>query len=125
MAEQQQPTVVVAIMKVMSQKRNEVRAALLKQVERVHQEEPDAELFAAFEATDGFVLIEKWGDPESLSRHASGGALAEYRTVLDPALVQPLEIEILKPLPAGDSQKGQLFGMRRQTYEPQSTCFEG
>lgn len=125
MPEQQQPTVVVAIMKVTSEKQNEVRAALLKQVERVHQEEPDADLFAAFEAKDGFVLIEKWSDPEALGRHASGGAFAEYRTVLDPALVQPLEIEILKPLLAGDSQKGQLLTMRSQMDPPKSVCFEG
>jgi len=108
MPEQQKSTVVVAIMKVNSQKRNEVRAALLKQVERVHQEESDVELFAAFEAKDGFVLIEKWGSPEAVSKHASGEALAEYRVVLDPALDRPLEIEILTPLPAGDVKKGQL-----------------
>jgi len=105
---EQQPAVVVAMMKVIPQKRNEVRTALLKQVERVHQEEPDAELFAAFEAKDGFVLIEKWASAEALGKHASGGALAEYRVVLEPALAQPIEIDILTPLPAGDLEKGQL-----------------
>jgi len=104
----EQPTVVVAIMKVVPEKQSEVRAALLKQVERVHKEESGAELFAAFEARDGLVLIEKWESAEALSKHASGAAIAEYRLVLDPAVAQPIQIEILTPLPVGDLEKGRL-----------------
>jgi quinol monooxygenase YgiN len=100
--------VVVATMKVLPDRREAVRAALLRQVARVHIEELAARLFAAHETEDGFVLIEKWNSAKSAQEHASGAALAEYRRVLDPALSEPLDIQILKALPAGDPQKGSL-----------------
>jgi quinol monooxygenase YgiN len=100
--------VVVASMKVTPDRREEVRTALRRQVTRVHAEELGAQRFAAHETEDGFVLIEKWDSAESLQEHASGPALAEYRRVLDPALSEPLDIRILKALPAGDPQKGSL-----------------
>jgi quinol monooxygenase YgiN len=100
--------VVVATMKVMPDRREEVRAALLRQVARVHVEELAAQRFAAHETEDGFVLIEKRDSAESAQEHASGAALAEYRRVLDPALSEPLDIRVLKALPAGDPQKGSL-----------------
>src|SRR4051794_12788608 len=93
--------VVVATMKVRPDRREEVRAALLRQVTRVHAEESGAQRFAAHETEDGFVLIEKWDNADSLQKHASGAALAEYRRVLDPALSEPLAIRLLKALPAG------------------------
>lgn len=100
--------VVVALMRVMPERRDEVRAALLHQVARVQAEEPGALLFAAHESEDGFVLIEKWDSAASLRLHTSGGAIAEYRRVLEPALLQPSEIHVLKPLPTGDPEKGSL-----------------
>jgi len=100
--------VVVALMRVMPERRDEVRAALLHQVTRVHAEEPGALLFAAHESADGFVLIEKWDSAESLQRHTSGGAITEYRRVLEPALLEPSEIHVVEPLPAGDPEKGSL-----------------
>src|SRR6478672_2526538 len=100
--------VVVATMKVMPERREEVKAALLRQVTRVHAEEPAAQRFAAHETDGGFVLIEKWDSGKALQQHASGGALAEYRRVLDPALSDPLDIQILRALPAGDPQKGSI-----------------
>ena len=100
--------VVVASMKVMPDRKDDVRFALVRQVERVHAEEPGALLFAAHEAGDRLVLIEKWDSPESLQMHASGEAIAEYRRVLDSALLEPADIQIMKSLPAGDPQKGSL-----------------
>jgi len=100
--------VVVALMKVANERRNDVKAALLRQVVRVHAEEPGALLFAAHETEDGFVLIEKWDSLESLQLHASGSAIAEYRIVLQPALVAPTEITRMTALPAGDPEKGAL-----------------
>src|ERR1700722_19275596 len=94
--------VVVALMKVRPESRDEVRAALIRQVVRVHAEEPGAQLFAAHEIPDGFVLIEKWDSAASLEAHVAAGAIAEYRRVLEPALVEPSQIQTMSPLPAGD-----------------------
>src|SRR5271167_2119414 len=91
--------VVVASMKVARDRRKEVKAALLRQVARVHAAEPGALLFAAHETEDGFVLIEKWDSVESLELHASGAAIAEYRAVLEPALVAPTDITRMTALP--------------------------
>jgi quinol monooxygenase YgiN len=100
--------VVVASMKVRPDSRDQVRAALMRQVVRVHAEEPGAQLFAAHETPDGFVLIEKWHTAASLKAHAAGGAIAEYRSVLEPALVEPWQIQTMSALPAGDPTKGAL-----------------
>jgi quinol monooxygenase YgiN len=100
--------VVVVLMKVRPDSRDTVRAALLRQVARVHAEEPGAQLFTAHETQDGFVLIEKWDTAASLQAHAAGGAIAEYRRVLEPALVEPWLIQTMSPLPAGDPTKGAL-----------------
>jgi quinol monooxygenase YgiN len=100
--------VVVASMKVRPERRDDVRAALLRQVVRVHDEESGAQLFAAHETENGFVLIEKWGSVEALEAHIAGGAIAEFRSVLKPALTEASQIQRMSPLPAGDPRKGAL-----------------
>jgi len=100
--------VVVASMKVAPERKDEVRAALIRQVERVHAEEPGALLFAAHESADHLTLIEKWDTAESLKAHAAGKAIAEYWVVAEPAFVEPPDIRILTPIPAGDPKKGTL-----------------
>jgi quinol monooxygenase YgiN len=100
--------IVIAVMRVRRDSRDEVRAALLRQVVRVHAEEPGARLFAANETTDGFVLVEKWSSGAALEAHIAGGALADYRTVLGPALSEPAQILRMSALPAGDPTKGAL-----------------
>jgi quinol monooxygenase YgiN len=100
--------IVVATMKIRSERKNEVRAALIRQVERVHAEEPGALLFAAHESADRLTLIEKWDSPQALQAHVAGDAIAESRAVLEPSLLEPAEIQILTPIPAGDPQKGTL-----------------
>ena len=100
--------VVVATMKIRPERKDEVRAALIRQVERVHAEEPGALLFAAHESADRLTLIEKWDSPQALQAHVAGDAIAESRAVLEPSLLEPAEIQILTPIPAGDPQKGTL-----------------
>ncbi len=100
--------VVVASMKVRPDRRDEVRAALMRQVSRVHAEEPGARLFAAHETAEGFVLIEKWDSAAALQAHVAGGPIAEYRRVLEPALVEPAEIQTMSAIPGGDPTKGAL-----------------
>jgi len=100
--------VVVASMNVRPELRDKVRTALLHQVVRVHNEEPGAQLFAAHETEEGFVLIEKWDSAASLEAHVAGEAIAQYRSVLGPALTEPSQIQRMSPLPAGDRGKGAL-----------------
>ena len=100
--------VVVASMRVAPERKDEVSSALIRQVERVHAEEPGALLFAAHESGDRLILIEKWESAEALQAHVAGEAIAEYRAVLEPALLEPADIRILTPLPAGDPKKGML-----------------
>src|SRR5271155_790384 len=100
--------VVVVSMKVRPERKDDVRAALIRQVERVHREEAGVLLFAAHESADRLALIEKWESAAALQAHAAGEAIAEYRAVLEPALLEPWDIQILTPIPAGDPQKGSL-----------------
>jgi len=100
--------VVVASMRVAPERKDEVSSALIRQVERVHAEEPGALLFAAHESGDRLILIEKWESAAALQAHVAGEAIAEYRAVLEPALLERADIQILTPLPAGDPEKGML-----------------
>lgn len=52
------------------------------------------------------VLIEKWADIESLKAHGSGSALAGLTRELSDIGVDEPQVQVLRPAPAGDSDKG-------------------
>ena len=84
-----------------------VRAALLRAVRLVHEED-GCELYALHEKNDRLVLIEKWTSQQALDVHADAPALAELRGELDGLTSADLDIHVLTAVPAGDSQKGAL-----------------
>ena len=86
---------------------DDVRAALLRAVPRVHDED-GCELYALHESDDRLVLIEKWTSPEALAAHAAAAALADLRGELNDLVTGDLDIQVMNPHPAGVPKRGAL-----------------
>jgi quinol monooxygenase YgiN len=86
---------------------DEVRAALLRAVPRVHAED-GCELYALHESADRMVLVEKWTSSQALATHAAAAALADLRSELDGLTAADLDIQVLAPVAAGTPIQGAL-----------------
>lgn len=100
--------VVVATITPQPEHAEAVRTAVLAAVPRVHAEE-GCERYALHEARDGaLVMIEQWASPEQLAAHGQGEAFTELSQQMAGKLVRAPEIQMLRPVPAGDDGKGAL-----------------
>jgi quinol monooxygenase YgiN len=99
--------VVVATAFPIPEHRAEVIDAFEVAIVRVH-DEPGVDLYALHEGSDRLVMIEKYASAEARSEHIRGPALADLRSALDGKLTTALDVQVLKPHPAGDAQKGAL-----------------
>ena len=87
--------------------RAEVVAAFEAAIIRVHGE-PGVDLYALHEGPDRLVMIEKYESEQARSDHARGAALADLRSALEGKLSSDLDVQVLVPHPAGNTQKGTL-----------------
>ena len=87
--------------------RAEVIAAFEAAIARVH-DEPGVELYALHEGRDRLVMIEKYASEQARSQHSKGAALADLRSALEGKLSSDLDVQVLMPHPAGNTQKGAL-----------------
>jgi quinol monooxygenase YgiN len=99
--------VVVATAFPIPEHRAEVIAAFEAAIIRV-QDEPGVELYALHEGGDRLVMIEKYESERARSEHAKGAALADLLSDLKGKLSGPLDVQVLVPHPAGNTQKGTL-----------------
>jgi quinol monooxygenase YgiN len=99
--------VVVATAFPLPDHRAEVIAAFEEAITRVH-DEPGVELYALHEGPDRLVMIEKYESEQTRSQHLQGGALADLRSALQDKLSRGLDVQVLVPHPAGNTQKGAL-----------------
>jgi quinol monooxygenase YgiN len=97
--------VVVATIRPLPDHRAEVVAELEAVITEVHAEE-GCLLYALHEGQDCLVMIEKWSSQEALDRHARGPALAGLSQALDGRLQGALDVQVLRPHPAGTSEQG-------------------
>jgi len=86
---------------------DDVRAALLRAVPRVHAE-GGCECYALHESDDRLVLVEKWASSNALATHAAAAALADLRAELAGITTGDLDIQHLTPVPAGTPAQGTL-----------------
>ncbi|GAC84720.1 hypothetical protein GP2_025_00390 [Gordonia paraffinivorans NBRC 108238] len=106
-----QPVVVVAVFVPRPGKRDEVEAAVRNAVAATHADDRGCELYAAHESIrgrEGIVIIEKWASAEELQMHGSGKAFADLTAAVGDLLAEPLDVTVLKPIPAGDPKLGAL-----------------
>lgn len=102
------PVVVVAIATPVPGHGEAVRDALLAAVPPVHAE-PGCERYALHARADGaLVMLERWSSQEALDVHGAGENLRVLGAALDGHLAAPLDVTVLKPLLAGDPERGAL-----------------
>jgi len=99
--------VVVATIVPAAEHRDAVIAAVREAAAQVH-DEPGCELYALHEAPDRLVLVEKWASPEALGAHRDGPALASLGGALRGKVTAAPDVQVLRPVPAGDAAKGEL-----------------
>ncbi len=97
--------IVVATVVPVPEHRDEVIAALEAAIPRVH-DEPGCELYALHENNDRLVMIEKWASPELLQTHSAGENLATLGAALAGKTVGELDVQVLRPHPAGTDAQG-------------------
>jgi quinol monooxygenase YgiN len=101
--------VIVATLFPVPEYRDEVIAAIGKVQQKVHASDDDCLLYALHEGTDGrLVFIEKYTSMEAIGAHSKSPELAELVAALDGRLAQPMDVQVLKPHPAGSAEKGAL-----------------
>ncbi|MGW5515108.1 putative quinol monooxygenase [Nocardia africana] len=106
-----EPVVVIAYFVPQPGQDAAVEAAVRKAVAATHEADEGCELYAAHQSVrgrEGFVIIEKWRSAEELQSHGSGAAFAALTADLEGLLAEPLDVTILRPLPAGDAELGAL-----------------
>jgi hypothetical protein len=79
---------------------------LHRQVARVCAEEPGVQLFAAHEAIRGLCSSKNGLATIPPQAHINGDAIAEFREVLIPSLIEPAEIHVLNLSLLATSQRG-------------------
>lgn len=99
--------VVVATIIPVPEHRDEVIAAFTATIASVHGED-GCELYALHEADDRLVMIEKWASQEALDTHSAGAALRELGARLKGKTAARLDVQVLRPHPAGTEQQGTL-----------------
>lgn len=101
--------IVVATISPQPGKEDEVRAAILTAIDKVHQE-PGCELYALHQSATGneFVMIEKWESADALKVHGGAPALTELGAAIGGLLAGPLDVKTFTAVPAGDADKGAL-----------------
>ena len=89
--------VVVATIRPLPEHRAEVIAAMEKVIADVHADDDGCLLYALHEGDDRLVMVEKWSSAE---------ALAELSQALAGRLEGDLDVQVLRPHPAGTPDQG-------------------
>jgi quinol monooxygenase YgiN len=100
--------VVVATLRPLPEHRAEVIAAMEKTIADVHTHDDGCLLYALHEGDDRVVMVEKWASAEALAKHSRGPALAELNRALSGRLEGSLDVQVLRPHPAGTPAQGTL-----------------
>jgi quinol monooxygenase YgiN len=98
--------VVVATIRPLPEHRAEVIAAMEKVIADVHAHDDGCLLYALNEGDDRLVMVEKWTSAEALAEHSRGPALAKLNEALNGRLEGDLDVQVLRPHPAGTPDQG-------------------
>jgi quinol monooxygenase YgiN len=99
--------VVIAIVDVRPEAREQALAALTAGIEATHGEEGCVAyaLHEDIETPGRFVIVEKWATAAALDEHAQTSHLKAMFTAVGPLLLAPPTIVRSAPLPVGDAAK--------------------
>jgi quinol monooxygenase YgiN len=102
------PTVIVATLIPKPEFRGEIASALEGLIATVHAEDSGCELYALHENADRFVFVEKWTTDEDIAQHGKNPSLSSFGAAMEGKLISPMDVQVLKPRPAGTPEQGQL-----------------
>jgi quinol monooxygenase YgiN len=100
--------VVVATIIPRPEHRDAVRVALIHAIGRTHAEDQGCLLYALHESEGSLCMVEKWETASDLERHGAGAAIAELGEGLRERLLDPIDVQIFKAVPAGTEEQGHL-----------------
>lgn len=100
--------IVVATIVPIPEYRPEVIAALEDAIAAVHAADRGCELYALHEGKDRLVMIEKWADQRALEVHGEGTAVARLLQRTGSKIVGEVDVQVLRPHPAGTAEQGSL-----------------
>jgi quinol monooxygenase YgiN len=101
------PVVVVATLTVKPESVDTVRDILTTAVEEVHKE-PGCQLYSLHQTGETYIFVEQWADEDALKTHSTAPAVGKMFSAAGEHLAGAPDIKMLQPVPAGDSDKGQL-----------------
>jgi quinol monooxygenase YgiN len=99
---------VVATFYPVPEQRAELVTVLEKVIAAVHAHDEGCLLYALQEGDDRLVMVEKWADAGALGAHSKGPALVELNAALEGKLTAPVDVQVLRPHPAGTDSQGQI-----------------
>ncbi len=101
------PIVAVATITPIPEHRDAVQSALESSVPEVHRER-GCQLYALHQSKDELVLVEQWADADAMRAHGAGEPFRALNAALEGKLAAPLDLKILRPVPCGTKEQGQL-----------------
>ena len=99
--------ILVATIRPVPEHRDEVVALLEQAIAQSHTED-GCELYALHEGRGVLVMVEKWASKETLGAHATSESFAALTKGLDGLLSTPMDVQSLRPHPAGTPEQGVL-----------------
>jgi quinol monooxygenase YgiN len=100
--------VVVASIHPLPEHRDEVTAAFTDTIAQVHAEDQGCQLYSLHDGEDRLVMIEKWASEEALAAHGRGPALVDLNARIAGKYLGEIDVQVLRPHPAGTAQQGTL-----------------
>jgi len=89
-------------------RRDDVVRAIGPAIAAIHGE-PGCLLYAVHEGPeDTLVLVEKWSSATALDGHNDGAGRAQLRAAVEGLVARPTEVTVLKPIAAGDAERGRV-----------------
>lgn len=99
--------VIIATVRPKADHHEDVLEALKTAAVATH-EEPGCEMFAVHSGREELIVIESWADKDSLQAHQKNEAFQTLAASIAPWLREPLDIQVVRPVPAGHQAKGTL-----------------
>jgi quinol monooxygenase YgiN len=99
---------IVATVRPVPEHRAEVIAAFEEAIPAVHANDEGCELYSLQEGDDRLVMIEKWASADAIRAHSKSPALLTLVERLEGKLVSPMDVQMLRPHPAGTAEHGTL-----------------
>ena len=99
--------VIIATVRPKAEHHEDVLEALTTAAAATH-EEPGCEMFAVHTGREELIIVESWADKDNLKAHEKNEAFQTLVASISSWLREPLDVRVVRPVPAGNRTKGTL-----------------